>query len=58
MNHFVILVLAVISVIALSIFYRLATLFFAGIIGIGTQFVCLLMWKEVYQNFELRNYLT
>jgi hypothetical protein len=39
MNHFVSLVLAVISVIALSIFYSLATLLLFGAIVVGTNFV-------------------
>jgi hypothetical protein len=39
MDHFVSLVLAVISVIALSILYSLATLLLFGAIGVGTNFV-------------------
>jgi hypothetical protein len=35
MNHFFTLVLAVICVIALSIFYSLAAIFFLGIIATG-----------------------
>jgi hypothetical protein len=35
MNHFVSLVMAVVSVIALAIFYRRAAVFFAGLIVTG-----------------------
>jgi hypothetical protein len=39
MDHFVSLVLTVVAVIALSIFYGLAALFFIGLIIVGAKFV-------------------
>lgn len=39
MDHFVSLVLTVVAVIALSIYYGLAALFFVGLIIVGAKFV-------------------
>jgi hypothetical protein len=48
MNHFVSLVMAVISIIALAIFYRRAAVFFAGLIVIGTAGALRLRGTAIY----------
>ncbi|KDR06601.1 uncharacterized protein LOC110840529 [Zootermopsis nevadensis] len=48
MNHFVTLVLGVISVIALSIFYSLVALFFAGLIATAIAGYC---WLVIYSFY-------
>jgi hypothetical protein len=50
MNHFVSLVMTVISVIALAIFYRRAAIFFAGLIVTGTAEVLIFHSTMIYEN--------